>query len=54
MVNGKELDAAIKAAIGWVARSFNQNYRYISLEADGVSVRVLGKVVWVMTRLDKS
>lgn len=30
----------------WVAKSANRRYRDIPLEAEGVSVRVLGRVVW--------
>lgn len=36
----------------WVARSFNMKYPDVSLEAE-VSVRVLGRVVWVGSRLDR-
>ncbi|OFL37492.1 hypothetical protein HMPREF2772_27195 [Achromobacter xylosoxidans] len=34
----------------WVAQSLNQKYRDVTLE-NGVSVQVLGRVVWTGTRL---
>ncbi|CAM4079856.1 HTH cro/C1-type domain-containing protein [Bordetella tumbae] len=35
----------------WIARSANRKYRDFPLEAQGVSVRVLGRVVWAGGRL---
>lgn len=35
----------------WVAKSANRRYRDIPLEAEGVSVRILGRVVWAGGRL---
>jgi len=37
----------------WVAKSANRRYRDIPLEAEGVSVRILGRVVWAGGRLDQ-
>lgn len=35
----------------WVAKSANRRYRDIPLETEGVSVRILGRVVWAGGRL---